>query len=89
MTIRPASRVSAPSASPKASIPTRVRGGQPDTRFGHEHTFVHAMKDLLAGIGDRTINPGPSFEEGFAVQAVLDAVERSAAEHAWTKPEQP
>jgi predicted dehydrogenase len=57
--------------------------------IGYEHTFVHAMKDLLEGIGDRSINPGPSFAEGFAVQAVLDAVERSAATNAWAKPEQP
>jgi predicted dehydrogenase len=57
--------------------------------IGYEHTFVHAIKDLLEGIGGKSDNPGPSFEEGFAVQAVLDAVERSAANHAWTKPEQP
>jgi predicted dehydrogenase len=57
--------------------------------IGYEHTFVHAIKDLLDGIAGKTDNPGPSFEEGFAVQAVLDAVERSAAEHAWVKPEKP
>jgi predicted dehydrogenase len=56
--------------------------------IGYEHTFVHAVKDLLDGIGGKSDNPGPSFEEGFAVQAVLDAVERSDANHAWTKPEQ-
>lgn len=56
--------------------------------IGYEHTFVHAIKDLLDGIGKGT-NPGPSFAEGFAVQAVLDAVERSVAEHAWTTPAQP
>ena len=57
--------------------------------IGYEHTFVHAVKDLLDGIGGKSDSPGPSFAEGFAVQAVLDAVERSDAEHAWTKPEQP
>lgn len=57
--------------------------------IGYEHTFVHAIKDLLDGIAGKTDNPGPSFEEGFAVQAVLDAVERSAAERAWVKPERP
>ena len=56
--------------------------------IGYEHTFVHAIKDLLDGIGKGT-DPGPSFAEGFAVQAVLDAVERSVAEHAWTTPAEP
>ncbi len=56
--------------------------------IGYEHTFVHAVKDLLDGIGKGT-DPGPSFEDGFAVQAVLDAVERSVADHAWTTPETP
>ena len=55
--------------------------------IGYEHTFIHAVKDLLDGIGKGT-DPGPSFAEGFAVQAVLDAVERSVAGHEWTTPEQ-
>lgn len=58
----------------------------PGHPIGYEHTFTHAVKDLLDGIGKGS-NPGPSFEEGFAVQAVLDAVERSVASHAWTTPE--
>ena len=56
--------------------------------IGYEHTFVHAVKDLLDGIGKGT-NPGPSFAEGFAVQAVLDAVERSVDNHDWAVPEKP
>jgi predicted dehydrogenase len=54
--------------------------------IGYEHTFTHAVLDLLQGIGTGS-NPGPSFEEGFAVQAVLDAVERSVASHNWATPE--
>jgi predicted dehydrogenase len=54
--------------------------------IGYEHTFTHAVLDLLQGIGTGS-NPGPSFEEGFAVQAVLDAVERSVASHDWATPE--
>jgi predicted dehydrogenase len=54
--------------------------------IGYEHTFTHAIKDLLDGIHTGG-NAGPSFEEGFAVQAVLDAVERSVATHDWAKPE--
>jgi len=54
--------------------------------LGYEHTFVHAIKDLLDGI--RTgVSPQPTFADGFRCQAVLDAVERSAASGAWTKPE--
>jgi predicted dehydrogenase len=54
--------------------------------IGYEHTFTHAIYDLLEGIG-KGVNPGPTFEEGFAVQAVLDAVERSVETHDWAKPE--
>lgn len=54
--------------------------------IGYEHTFIHAVKDLLDGIGKGT-DPGPSFAEGFAVQAILDAVERSVETHDWTTPE--
>ena len=49
--------------------------------------FEVAIADLLNGIG-QGVNPGPTFEEGFAVQAVLDAVERSAESNCWTKLEQ-
>src|SRR5215213_7176992 len=54
--------------------------------IGYEHTFTHAIYDLLDGIG-KGLNPGPTFEEGFAVQAVLDAVERSVETHDWAVPE--
>lgn len=54
--------------------------------IGYEHTFTHAIKDLLDGIRTGG-NAGPTFEEGFAVQAVLDAVERSVAAHDWATPE--
>jgi predicted dehydrogenase len=54
--------------------------------IGYEHTFTHAIYDLLNGIG-KGVNSGPTFEDGFAVQAVLDAVERSVESHDWAKPE--
>jgi len=54
--------------------------------IGYEHTFTHAIHDLLEGIG-KGVNPGPTFEEGFAVQGVLDAVERSVETHDWAVPE--
>jgi predicted dehydrogenase len=53
--------------------------------IGYEHTFVHAVKDLLDGINSGT-NPAPTFEDGFRCQAVLDAVERSAKDRSWTTP---
>lgn len=54
--------------------------------LGYEHTFVHAIKDLLDGISIGK-NPSPSFEDGYRCQAVLDAVERSAQSGSWTEPE--
>lgn len=55
--------------------------------IGYEHTFVHAIKDLLDGIRAGT-TPAPSFEDGFRCQGVLDAVEQSVANHAWATVEQ-
>ena len=58
----------------------------PGHLIGYEHTFVHAVKDLLDGIAVGK-NPSPSFEDGYRCQAVLDAVERSARSGNWTEPE--
>ncbi len=55
--------------------------------LGYEHTFVHAIKDLLEGIKTGTA-PAPTFKDGFRCQAVLDAVERSATSRTWERPEQ-
>ncbi len=46
--------------------------------LGWDHTFTTEAAKLLAAIGSGT-TPQPSFEDGLAVQRVLDAVERSAA----------
>jgi predicted dehydrogenase len=54
--------------------------------IGYEHTFVHTMKDLMDGIGAGE-SPAPTFEDAYRVQAVLDAVERSAGGGVWTRPE--
>jgi predicted dehydrogenase len=54
--------------------------------IGYEHTFVHTMKDLMDGIKTGT-SPAPTFEDAYRVQAVLDAVERSAGGGVWTRPE--
>ena len=54
--------------------------------LGYEHTFVHTMKDLMDGIKAGE-SPAPTFEDAYRVQAVLDAVERSAEGGCWTRPE--
>ncbi len=54
--------------------------------LGYEHTFIHTMKDLMDGI--KTGNsPAPTFEDGYRCQAVLAAVEQSAASGEWRRPE--
>ena len=55
--------------------------------IGWEHTFVHAINDLMTGI-KTGVNPAPSFADGFKCQAVLDAVERSSASGKWETPVQ-
>lgn len=53
--------------------------------IGYEHTFIHAIKDLLDGISAGE-SPAPTFEDGYRCQAVLDAVERSVEAQGWTEP---
>lgn len=53
--------------------------------IGWEHTHTHVVKDLLDGVKSGN-NPAPSFEDGYRCQAVLDAVERSAASGTWETP---
>jgi predicted dehydrogenase len=50
--------------------------------LGWEHTFVHQCQDLLKALTDGR-QPEPSFTDGLRVQAVLDAIARSAAGHRW------
>jgi predicted dehydrogenase len=54
--------------------------------LGYEHTFIHTIKDLMDGI-KLGKSPAPTFEDGYRCQAVLDAVERSAASGEWRRPE--
>lgn len=52
--------------------------------LGYEHAFTHQVRDLVTAItaGEQ---PTPSFADGWQVQRVLDAVERSAVSgSAWT-----
>ena len=66
--------------------PYMARWWPPGHIIGYEHSFVHTVKDLLDGIKTGE-NPGPTFEDGLRVQAVIDAVERSLKSRAWTSPE--
>jgi predicted dehydrogenase len=47
--------------------------------IGWEHTFVHELQHLLGAIaGDHTVAPhGATFEDGYRVAEVCDAVLRS------------
>lgn len=47
--------------------------------LGYEHGFTHQVVDLVHDIAEGR-QPEPSFDDGLAVQRVLDAVERSAAD---------
>lgn len=55
--------------------------------IGYEHTFIHAIKDLLDNIKTGE-SLAPTFEDGYRCQAVLDAVERSVESQGWTEPVQ-
>ena len=61
----------------------------PGHTLGWADTFTHEVKDLVEAVAAGT-DPLPSFEDGLQVQLVLDAVQRSAAEHGcWTEVEAP
>ncbi|MCR6712786.1 MAG: Gfo/Idh/MocA family oxidoreductase [Demequina sp.] len=52
--------------------------------LGYEHAFSHQVKDFVEAVAGNT-DPTPSFADGYQVQRVLDAVERSAGNgSAWT-----
>jgi predicted dehydrogenase len=52
--------------------------------IGYEHTFVHAVYDLMQAISKNQM-PSPNFEDGVKNQAVLDAMERSSNARKWVK----
>jgi predicted dehydrogenase len=54
----------------------------PGHMLGWEHTFTHQARDLLVAIEKRT-TPAPGFDSGLQVQAVLEAVQASAAQGRW------
>jgi predicted dehydrogenase len=62
----------------EATHPYLAAWWPPGHTLGWEHTFTHQARDLLTAIADGS-QPRPSFADGLAVQRVLDAVQRSAA----------
>ncbi|MGH9328069.1 MAG: Gfo/Idh/MocA family protein [Terriglobia bacterium] len=52
--------------------------------IGYEHTFVHAIHDFLTAL-EKDKLPEPNFYDGVKIQAVLDAVERSAKSGKWER----
>jgi predicted dehydrogenase len=56
----------------------------PGHGLGYEHTFTHAVADLLNAVAEDRM-PQPDFAEGVRVQAVLEAVEESWAQKKWVQ----
>jgi predicted dehydrogenase len=55
--------------------------------IGYEHTFINSVYDLINGYESKQ-NPHPDFRAGAQVNAVLDAVEKSAESQKWEDVEQ-
>jgi predicted dehydrogenase len=54
----------------------------PGHMLGWEHTFTHQAHDFLEAVGEGR-RPAPGFDVGLQVQAVLETVQRSAADRSW------
>ena len=52
--------------------------------IGYEHTFVHLVAELCAGIAAGR-SPAPNFEDGVRNQAVLEAVGHSSESGSWVR----
>jgi predicted dehydrogenase len=57
---------------------------KPGHALGYEHTFIATLGDFLSTLSSPDANQfHPNFEDGVAVQKILDAVERSARSRNW------
>jgi predicted dehydrogenase len=54
--------------------------------IGWEHTFVHENYEFLSAVAERG-EFEPSFEQGYKVQKLLDAVERADERGEWVSVE--
>jgi len=50
--------------------------------LGWEHTFVHANQEFLTAV-EQGEEHAPSFDDGYRVQELLDAVARSDERSEW------
>ena len=50
--------------------------------IGYEHTFTHAVYDLLVAIDEGKM-PSPNFEDGVQNQKILDAIEKASESRKW------
>jgi predicted dehydrogenase len=66
----------------EASHPFIKAWWPPGHVIGWEHTFTHAVYDLLEAIADCRV-PQPNFADGVRNQRVLEAIERSAKTRRW------
>ncbi len=55
--------------------------------IGYEHSFINTIYDLLQGHA-KGVSPQPDFRSGAQINAILDAVEKSAASKTWADVEQ-
>ncbi len=78
--VRGRRKVVAPALGPPGD-PHFWKTGHP---IGYEHTFISSLADFLVGLesGDPA---RPTFEDGLAVQRVLEAVEASADQRRWVE----
>lgn len=54
----------------------------PGHTIGYEHTFTHEVHEMMLAIAEDR-QPSPSFVDGVACQAVLEAVDKSIEERRW------
>ncbi len=62
--------------------PWAARWWPPGHSLGYEHSFVHAVVELLEALGEGRL-PQPNFHDGVCAQAVLDAVQKSTRDSRW------
>ncbi|WP_375425672.1 Gfo/Idh/MocA family protein [uncultured Friedmanniella sp.] len=68
----------------EADHPYTASWWPPGHGLGYEHSFTHQVVDLVSALAAGE-QPRPSFADALAVQRVMDAVERSAADDSrWT-----
>ena len=73
-------KIFAPSSGPTGDL----HYWKPGHPIGYEHTFISSLADFLTGL-DSGDPARPNFEDGLAVQRVLNAIEDSARHRAWVQ----